>query len=81
MLAEWGRITTIVGTGVPGYAGDNGEAKNALLNNPFYCAFDKKGNLFIAESGSNAVRRVDGNTGRISTVAGGKKDTFYVHYS
>ncbi len=72
-MPTWGRITTIAGTGAPGYAGDNGAAEKAALNNPFYCAFDKGGNLFVAESGNNAVRRIDARTKIITTVAGGKK--------
>lgn len=46
-----GIITTVAGTGVPGYAGDGGPATNALLNKPFDVAIDPAtGNLFIADS-------------------------------
>lgn len=63
-------ITTIAGTGQPGHKGDGGPATAGLLNNPFFCAFDTAGNLFIAESGNNIVRRLDKKSGRLSTVAG-----------
>ena len=63
-----GNITTIVGTGTAGFGGDGGPADKALLNNPFFVAFDRHGVLFIADSGNNAVRRVE--RGRISTVVG-----------
>ena len=76
MPTKWGLITTVAGIGTPGYAGDNGPAARALLNNPFYGAFDKNGNLFIAESGNHVVRRIDARTGRISTVAGGNPKGF-----
>ena len=76
MPAKWGIITTIAGTGEAGYAGDNAPALRALLNNPFYGAFDKNGNLFVAESGNNAVRRIDKRDGRITTVAGGNPKGF-----
>jgi sugar lactone lactonase YvrE len=70
-------ITTIVGTGMRGYAGDDGPAAMALLNNPVGQAaapagrivFDSTGNLFIADTGNHRVRRVD-RAGMITTVAG-----------
>jgi streptogramin lyase len=67
-------ITTIAGTGKPGYSGDGGNAVEAQLNQPFHCALDKKGNLFIAEAFNHCIRKVDPATGVITTVAGcGKK--------
>lgn len=63
-------ITTIVGTGEPGYAGDLGPASRALLNEPFMCAFDTAGNLFIAEAMNHCIRRVDHSTRIITTIAG-----------
>ena len=65
-----GMIQTIAGTGEKGYAGDGGPARNALLNEPFMCAFDTQGNLYVAEAMNHCVRRIDYRTGVISTVAG-----------
>jgi sugar lactone lactonase YvrE len=60
----------MVGTGEKGYAGDGGPASGALLNEPFMCAFDPQGNLYVAEAINHCVRRIDKQTGVISTVAG-----------
>ena len=64
-----GVITTVAGTGSPGYSGDGGPAARAKLNQPQAFAFDGAGNLYIADSANNRVRRVD-RTGVITTVAG-----------
>ena len=63
-------IRTAVGTGDPGYSGDGGPASAAAINEPFMCAFDAVGNLFICEVGNHVIRRVDAGTGTVSTVAG-----------
>ena len=63
-------IQTIAGTGEPGYAGDGGPATQALLREPFMCAFDRQGNLYVAEAPNHCVRRIDKDTGVITTVAG-----------
>lgn len=64
------RIVSIVaGTGEDGYSGDGGPATAARIG-PVDLAIDNKGNLFIAEYGSNRVRRIDAGTGIITTVAG-----------
>ena len=65
-----GRTTTVAGNGQPGYAGDGGPATQASLNMPHEIQFDQDGHLFIVERDSHVVRRVDANTGIISTVAG-----------
>jgi streptogramin lyase len=70
-IATDGTITTVVGTGTAGYAGDGGPATAATLNLPHEIRFDRAGNLVIADMGNNAVRRVDLKTGIISTIAGG----------
>ncbi|PKB73424.1 MAG: hypothetical protein BZY75_01910 [SAR202 cluster bacterium Io17-Chloro-G7] len=70
MNFETGKIQTFVGTGERGYAGDGGPAASALLSEPFMCAFDAQGNLYVAEATNHCVRRVDPATGVISTVAG-----------
>jgi len=64
-----GVITTIAGTGAGGFAGDDGPARTARLNHPAGLATDHHGNLYIADSGNNRVRRVDAH-GVIITVAG-----------
>jgi DNA-binding beta-propeller fold protein YncE len=70
MPVALGRIHTIAGTGAKGYAGDGGPAPQALLNEPFMCAFDAAGNLYVAEAANHCVRRIDTATGVITTVAG-----------
>src|SRR5947209_388511 len=63
-------ITTAVGTGEKGFAGDGGPATAALLNGPFDVAFDATGNLYFSDTFNHRIRRVDANTGVIVTVAG-----------
>ena len=53
-----------------GYRGDGGPATAALLSEPFMCAFDTAGNLYIAEATNHCVRRVDRDSGIIVTIAG-----------
>ena len=65
-----GTISTMAGTGEAGYDGDGGPATKARLSEPFMCAFDRQGNLYVAESANHCVRRVDGHSGIITTVAG-----------
>ena len=66
-----GAITTVAGTGAaaPGPTGDNGPAVNAQLNQPRAIIFDPAGNLYIADSGNNRVRKV-ATDGIITTIAG-----------
>jgi sugar lactone lactonase YvrE len=63
-------ITTAIGTGEKGFAGDGGPASRALLNGPFDIAFDPVGNLYFSDTFNNRIRRVDARTGAISTIAG-----------
>ena len=63
-------IYTYAGTGEGGYSGDGGPASDALMREPFMCAFDDAGNLFICEATNHIVRRVDAATGIITTIAG-----------
>lgn len=65
-----GIITTIAGNGTAGYTGDGGLATSAELNMPYGIAVDPAGNLYIADSGANVIRKVAWSTGKISTVAG-----------
>jgi DNA-binding beta-propeller fold protein YncE len=66
---EW-LITTVAGTGAQGYSGDGGPAAQAQLNNPFDLAFDVMGNLFFSDTFNHCIRRVDGRTHAIATIAG-----------
>jgi uncharacterized protein (TIGR03437 family) len=62
-------ITTVAGTGTPGYTGDGSAANAAQVNGPFSAALDSSGNLYIADQFNHAIRKVD-TSGNISTVAG-----------
>ena len=64
-----GVIQTVVGTGDAGYRGDGFDALSALLHAPGGVAFDDEGNLYIADTLNQRVRRVDVR-GQIQTVAG-----------
>ena len=70
MTYQPGIITTIAGTGDRGYAGDGGTAAAALLSEPFMCAFDAAGNLYVADAMNHCVRRVERGSGVIVTIAG-----------
>ena len=63
-------ITTAVGTGEKGFAGDGGPAKATLLNGPFDIAFDSADNLFFSDTFNHRIRRVDAQSGVITTIAG-----------
>ena len=65
-----GIITTIAGNGDEAFSGDGGIATKAGLCVPHGCRFDTAGNLFIADTHSQRIRRVDAATGIISTYAG-----------
>jgi hypothetical protein len=64
-----GRVTTVAGTGPPGYSGDGGPATEATLNWVYDIAVDNEGNVFIADANNHRIREVD-TSGVITTVAG-----------
>ena len=64
-----GDITTIAGTGVPGYSGDGGPAAAAQLNQPLGVAVDSSGNVYIADTNNNRIRMIAPG-GTMSTLAG-----------
>jgi DNA-binding beta-propeller fold protein YncE len=70
-----GILTRFAGTTVPGYDGDGVPALRAKLNGPQGIAVDSAGNVFIADTGNDRIRKVDAQTGIISTVAGGGRLT------
>ncbi|HLF41008.1 MAG TPA: NHL repeat-containing protein [Acidimicrobiia bacterium] len=66
-----GVITTIAGQGgVAGDAGDGGPATQAKIQGPKGIVFDRDGNLLIADSGNDKIKRLDLTAGVITTVAG-----------
>ncbi|MGI9245023.1 MAG: hypothetical protein ACR2RV_29740 [Verrucomicrobiales bacterium] len=72
--AETGVISTVAGTGEPGFSGDGGAATAAKLKRPHSIVLDDGGNLFICDIGNHRIRRVDVGSGEISTYCGtGKK--------
>ena len=71
--ATTGIITTVAGTGEPGFSGDGGMATSAMLHAPQAIAIDSAGNIYLSSGGAEArnrrVRRVD-PAGIITTIAG-----------
>src|SRR6185436_11261873 len=64
-----GMITTVAGNGTSGFSGDDQLAINATLKSPRGVASDASGNVWIADTNNNRVRKVD-TSGVIRTVAG-----------
>ena len=69
-LPAAGNISTVAGNGTAGYSGDNGLETAANLSVPEAVAVDSAGNIYIADTFNNVIRRVSASTGYISTVAG-----------
>lgn len=71
-LSRTGKLIVIAGTGEVGFSGDGGSAIKAQLNAPQDLLFDSEGNLVIADTGNNRIRRID-RSGIITTIAGDGK--------
>ena len=67
--AATGIITSVAGSGSPGFGGDEGQATESSINFPQGLAIDNEGSLYIADSNNNRVRKVT-RDGLIRTVAG-----------
>jgi large repetitive protein len=70
VTAATGIISTIAGNGNASYQGDNGPANLATLDTPSGITIDGAGNLYIADTGNNVIRKITAATGIITTVAG-----------
>lgn len=70
LVSADGLISTVAGSGAPGYGGDSGPASSARLRAPEDVALGPNGDLYVADTGNHAVRRVARATGIITTVAG-----------
>jgi sugar lactone lactonase YvrE len=68
VAAGTGTITTVAGTGIGGYSGDNGPATSAQLWYPSEVAIDSSGNLWICDSENGRIRIVEAATGMIDSV-------------
>jgi uncharacterized protein (TIGR03437 family) len=70
MVSTTGILSTIAGNGTTTYSGDGVAATSAAVNGPIGMAFDSAGNLYIADTLNNRIRKVSAATGIISTFAG-----------
>jgi sugar lactone lactonase YvrE len=68
--AVTGAISTVAGTGLPGYNGDGILATTAMLKSPAGIFLDPAGNLYIADTGNQRIRKITASSGSIATVAG-----------
>ena len=72
-----GIITTIAGTGTPGFSGDGGPATAAKLNGPGKVALYKNGDLYISDKQNNRIRRISARpyfvngSASVTTLCGG----------
>src|ERR1039457_5046111 len=69
-LPAFGTVNTVAGTGTAGYFGDSGQAISADIYNPQDVAVDATGNIYIADTQNNRIRKVTATTGIITTVVG-----------
>ena len=66
-LTTEGVVTTVAGSGSPGYS--DGQVDVAMFDTPSGIAVDRDGNLFVADTGNRAIRKINTN-GEVSTIAG-----------
>jgi uncharacterized protein (TIGR03437 family) len=75
VTASTGNITTIAGTGVPGFAGDKDVATGAQISQVHGVAADATGIVYFSDTGNNRIRKVDAK-GIITTFAGNGSQGF-----
>jgi DNA-binding beta-propeller fold protein YncE len=66
-----GVIETVAGTGARGYAGDGGDARAAMFDAPKEMAVDPDGTIYVVDTESHAIRRIDAKTWIVTTIASG----------
>jgi sugar lactone lactonase YvrE len=66
-ITTGGVVTTVAGTGSPGYG--DGQATNAAFDTPCGVAVDKDGNVFVADTGNSAIRKITAQ-GEVTTIPG-----------
>ncbi|WP_353071445.1 Ig-like domain repeat protein [Tunturiibacter gelidoferens] len=76
ITSSTGIITTIAGTGLPGFSGDTTPATAATLALPHGLTADASGNLYLADTANHRIRRIDAVTGLITTVVGDGTQAF-----
>jgi len=76
ILKKTGALETVAGSGRASFVGDGGPAISAALKSPSEIAFDREGNLYIADAANYVLRRVDAKTRIITTIAGIRKNRF-----
>tara|TARA_R110002049_G_scaffold72490_6_gene187460 strand:+ start:178812 stop:179888 length:1077 start_codon:yes stop_codon:yes gene_type:complete len=69
-------LTLVAGNGKLGYSGDDGPASEAEFNWPHEVRADEQNNLFIADTRNHVIRRIDGETGVVTTLAGNGQSGF-----
>jgi hypothetical protein len=68
-------IDTFAGTGARGYSGDNGPAKQAQFDTPYDVRFAPNGDVYVADTNNNVIRRIDA-AGIVTTVVGNGSPAF-----
>ena len=69
-------LSTFAGNGTAGFSGDGGAATSAAIDFPLGVSLDATGNIYVADSNNNLVRRI-GGAGTIATVAGNGEQGFF----
>lgn len=69
-------LVRVAGSGTIGFSGDQGSATDAAFDWPHEVRSDSVGNLYVADTRNNAIRRIDATSGIITTIAGGTAEGF-----
>jgi Bacterial Ig-like domain (group 3) len=75
-LLSGSTLSTFAGNGIPGFSGDGAAATSAAIDFPLGVSTDLTGNIFVADSNNDVIRRVGGD-GTISTIAGSGLQGFF----